>query len=603
MKKVKLFSFLVLPLTLGSAGILYANKLAYKDNEINLEIKTKQTTEEILNRGHIKDFSLGKDHSAIVVKSPLGEDYLYTWGDNSRGQLGYESDVSIVATPTKVEYFPSNTEIKNVELGWLHSGVVVTDSSGSDHLYMWGDNSNGQLGINIDDPNSHYSTPTEVDFGFGDQKVTIDKFSLGKYHSIAVLIDENEVEHIFTWGTYSEKNIAPIDITSDFLIDGEEINFTNVKDIDAGETHSGAILTDEEEIDHLYMWGKYDFGQLGIGQPGGLIPTYIKPTEVEFVEKEIKDISLGNGNSAVIVTDDKGVDQLYTWGNDNFGQLGMPNTSIPFYSPQNISWKFSRYNLEMKELNINGENSSIVLIDENGNENLYAWGKNDHGQLGVPSDYISSSSTPQKILLSTEGEIKTQFGYGFASALVKDENEIEHFYIWGSDDKGQLGNGDQTGNVYTPTENNYLTEIELSTSTKIVEQVSTEEFIFGVDTLIPTDLSQNIEVYNDEGVKVGTTNSIIEENNFATLNEKEYLFDVVVTDFDNASNELLYWSYDDGTTLNLISNDTYEFKPTTTNPSNEDDYSEIIMYSIIGIIILSIIIGIAIIIINKKSNK
>ena len=39
----------------------------------------------------------------------------------------------------------SSTVVKEVSLGSYHSSAIVND--GTDHLYMWGYNSNGQLGI------------------------------------------------------------------------------------------------------------------------------------------------------------------------------------------------------------------------------------------------------------------------------------------------------------------------------------------------------------------------------------------------------------------------------------------------------------------------
>ena len=110
----------------------------------------------------VKEVSLGSYHSSAIVNDGT-TDHLYTWGLNYDGQLGL-GDNQDKNTPQEVttgDFALSEGEtIKQVSLGDNHSSAIVND--GTDHLYTWGNNYNGELGLgnNIDK-----NTPQEVTTG------------------------------------------------------------------------------------------------------------------------------------------------------------------------------------------------------------------------------------------------------------------------------------------------------------------------------------------------------------------------------------------------------------------------------------------------------
>ena len=134
---------------------------------------------------------------------------------------------------------------------------------------------------------------------------------------------------------------------------------------------------------------------------------------------------------------------LYAWGNNNHGQLGVGLTD-----------KDVLYQNDKKKVNIPGKviqliaenelvrnsstsmydtTSSFYAITENGE--LYVWGYNGSGQLGV-GDKIDRN-TPEKINLS--GKIKTlKTSEGLVYAILEDGS----LYAWGRNLHGQLGIGD-----------------------------------------------------------------------------------------------------------------------------------------------------------------
>lgn len=104
---------------------------------------------ESLNGIIITDINAGWGHSAVV--SLTGN--IYMCGRNSRGQLGIDRDLCMINSQGH-DYLPNFTLIKSLEevvfkkvvCGGELTGAITKDGE----LYLWGCDSNGQLGGNID---------------------------------------------------------------------------------------------------------------------------------------------------------------------------------------------------------------------------------------------------------------------------------------------------------------------------------------------------------------------------------------------------------------------------------------------------------------------
>ena len=135
--------------------------------------------------------------------------------------------------------------------------------------------------------------------------------------------------------------------------------------ISAGNYHSMAIGDDGE----LYTWGENSYGQLGTGDK----TTVYKPTKVTLANGiKPKTISAGGSYSMAIGEDG----ELYTWGDNSYGQLGIGNTQIKLI-PTKVTLATG-----VKPVSIlAGQNGHSMAIGSDGN--LYVWGYNDNYQLGL----------------------------------------------------------------------------------------------------------------------------------------------------------------------------------------------------------------------------
>ncbi|WLT11202.1 RCC1 domain-containing protein [Bifidobacterium asteroides] len=212
--------------------------------------------------------SAGYEHSLAV-----GNDgYAYAWGDNSRGQLGnnsngYYADSSV---PVRVRdpANPTDTSIglkaTQVSTGTYHSLAVGSDG----YAYAWGYNSNGQLGNNNTYNDS--SVPVHVrdpanpyDSSKGLQAVQV---SGGYYHSLAVGSDG----YAYAWGynkygqlgngtSYSNSSV-PVHVC-DPANPTDKSKGLKATQFIAGDHHSLAVSPNG----YTYACGYNGFGQLGNG--------------------------------------------------------------------------------------------------------------------------------------------------------------------------------------------------------------------------------------------------------------------------------------------------------------------------------------------------
>jgi len=148
-------------------------------------------------------------------------------------------------------------------------------------------------------------------------------------------------------------------------------------------------------------------------------------------------IICGSDNS-MILTETKWNNEVYVWGRNNNGQLGLGdsknrNTPCKFHFPaeQGI----------IKEVSF-GSAHSIALTDSN---EIYSWGANAYGQLGL--GIVGSLTTPHKLTFPVDvGNINMIACGGNHTMVLIHKNEV---YSCGSDTSGQLGFSD-IGNLNTP---------------------------------------------------------------------------------------------------------------------------------------------------------
>ena len=169
----------------------------------------------------------------------------------------------------------------------------------------------------------------------------------------------------------------------------------------------------------------------------------INPPEVTPTGKIVGIYSGGSSSQGVsfyAVYDDG---SLYAWGKNNAGQLGVGDT-IDRNTPTKvtgISGKIRKLIPYTAKYYYVSDFQHVLALMEDGS--LYSWGYNGRGQLGV-GDY-KNKNTPAKVNLN--GKVVDIYSAGESYLALMEDGSL---YAWGENNAGQLGVGD-TIDRNTPT--------------------------------------------------------------------------------------------------------------------------------------------------------
>ncbi|KAI4838493.1 UVB-resistance protein UVR8-like protein [Plasmodium brasilianum] len=264
--------------------------------------------------------------------------------------------------PEKVPNF-ENVKIEKLSAGCNHAAFIVEGK-----IFTYGLNDKGQLGRNLDEnekSNNYSLIPKEVN---NVNNIKFTDVCCGYRHTLAV--DENNDLYSWGWGGNffrganglghgSKQNVnIPKRIES---FKNEDSEFTNIC---CGEQHS-LVLTKNGKV---YGCGRGEFGRLGKGNHGDQL--FFEEIDY-FISNNIiiKHICCGHSFSAALSTNG----EVYVWGRNDYGQLGIENSIGDLYShevyPNKVKY-FEMENIKIKFIAC-GDNHMIACSENN---IIYFWG-------------------------------------------------------------------------------------------------------------------------------------------------------------------------------------------------------------------------------------
>ncbi|MGZ3722217.1 MAG: RCC1 domain-containing protein, partial [Bdellovibrionales bacterium] len=180
---------------------------------------------------------------------------------------------------------------------------------------------------------------------------------------------------------------------------------------------------------NAYCWGSNNLGQIGINSGAS---TVVLPTQIAGV--------VGVGNLSGLVSISAGayyacalsnLGHVYCWGDNSFGQLGN-GTFINSSAPVEVAGVGGIGKLANIKAIAAGDNHVCALT--NGG-NVYCWGENVNGQLGI--GVFSASVTTPTAVIGSVGIGAISAGYQTSCALHAG-GALE---CWGYNAEGEVGNG------------------------------------------------------------------------------------------------------------------------------------------------------------------
>jgi alpha-tubulin suppressor-like RCC1 family protein len=198
-----------------------------------------------------------------------------------------------------------------------------------------------------------------------------------------------------------------------------------VRQIACGYYHNIAIQQDWT----VWAWGYNGQGQLGYGTTTQYnLPIQVKGPNDKGYLTDIVAVAAGNQHSVALTGDG----HVLTWGGNTYGQLGnatFESSYVPIYV-------LNDDNLPIEKVIAIASGANHVLLLTENNE-LWAWGKNENGQLA--DNNPTAYNRPIRVQGLPSNRI-VQIAAGDSHSMVLlDNGEI---WSWGDNSFGQSGLGD-----------------------------------------------------------------------------------------------------------------------------------------------------------------
>lgn len=341
----------------------------------------------------------------VTAVSLFSQTNLYTWGQNSSGQLGDGTNVQR-NTPTQIG---DDVNWISISGGIYHTFGIKSDGT----LWAWGGNEAGQLGRgNVIGSNTPIQVGTENTWA---------SVSCGYGHTLA--IKQNGTLWACGYNGFGQVGDGTLINRTSFVQIGTANNWSQVS---GGGYHNLAIKTDGT----LWAWGDNQYGQLGRGNNNNSST----PVQIGTANDWIM-VSAGESYSHALKSDGT----LWACGGNTAGQLGdgtNMNRNVFVQVGSDNDWYY-----------IYDGGGFTTAIKEN--HTLWTWGGNNAGQLGDGTHIWRNY--PMQIGTDTDWLI-TNCGEQFALALKEDGS----LWSWGCNLYTQLGDGT------TAIDRNYPLQIGLT---------------------------------------------------------------------------------------------------------------------------------------------
>jgi alpha-tubulin suppressor-like RCC1 family protein len=322
---------------------------------------------------------------------------LWLWGNNGYGNLGDNTNIN-KSSPVQTVTFATNWS--SLFTGFYHVGAIKTDGT----LWLWGRGLNGTIG---DNTIANRSSPVQTIAG----GINWSKVACGPYNTAAIKTDGT----LWIWGrnngTLGDNTITDRSSPVQTVTGG-----TNWSVVACGRAHTAAIKTDGT----LWTWGDNSHGQLG----DNTLTNKSSPIQTITGGNNWSSVACGYNFVAAIKTDGT----LWLWGQNTVlgaaGQLG-DNTGTNKSSPVQTITGGNNWS------SVACGRSHTAALKRDGT--LWTWGLNSYGNLGDNTS-IRKSSPIQTISAGNNWSF-VACGYQHTTATKTDGS----LWAWGRNNDGQLG--------------------------------------------------------------------------------------------------------------------------------------------------------------------
>lgn len=419
-----------------------------------------QPVKVILEEGQtlkgVETVSAGSNH--VLAKLENGN--LYGWGNGATYQFGNVSTV-VKTKAIQITYDNEGEPIENglvVSAGYNHSSIAKEDGT----VWTTGKNNYGQCGDLTTINKTSWVSISEVRITVEDSEVIIPAIGDTKKIEPKISLGFNLIYNSSKQGeyTFESKNeeIATVDSTSG-VVTGvkrgkvkiavtekslDKTIYVDVYVLREGDIAFPSVKTYESTTVALkadgtvWTWGLGNTNMLGYNETNN----QVAPVKVPGLENIIK-IAVGTNHVLALKNDGT----VWAWGTNTYGQLGRGSNTLSEIPIQVRDESGYDYLTNIKY--IAAGNQVSMAIDKNGN--LYTWGLNNYGQLGINSKTNQTLPVKNQYLTGVR-RMTSGNKTGYA---VTEEGKV---YAFGYNGYGEIGDGSKTLRIY-PVEAMGVTDV------------------------------------------------------------------------------------------------------------------------------------------------
>jgi len=383
---------------------------------------------------------------------------LWTWGFNSNGQLG---DNTTISKSSPIQTVSGGSNWSQINMSALGASSIKTDGT----LWLWGNNSVGQLGDNTIVTKS--SPVQTVSGGTNWTKLTTigPSVSSGLYNAACIKADGT----LWTWGNNASGQLGDNTTVNRSSPIQTVVGGYNWMQVTNGANSLYGIA--DAALDYLYIPTLIPYGQtlgavrnVAITNTTAFTANYFSGTVTYSVspslptglnlntstgvisgtptvaQSQTNYIITGTGATSGVATSAMAITVtiaggLWAWGQNDLGQIG-DNTSANKSSPVVVNSGSGNV-----WVTVSGGGAHVGAIKADGS--LWLWGHGTTGQLG--NSAITNRSSPVQTVAGGNNWRSIAAGGGSSSGYTVATKTDGTLWTWGLNSSGQLGDNTTVG--------------------------------------------------------------------------------------------------------------------------------------------------------------